>query len=157
MGGGAAAVARVATVGLGGVGKTQVAMEYCYRHYEAGTGGGGGDLYGLVVWLPAENAQALAAALRRLAVDAGMLGDDPAAAVAAAAARRDGEIAALVRARLLRTRCPWLVVFDNVEPGPRGAALLGAHLPSGAHGHVLELLMLPAKYGDPSVLGLVFF
>ena len=67
---------------MGGVGKTQLAVEYCYRRFAGaanaadGARGGGGAAaaaaYGLVLWLRAESAEALAADLRALAVDSGI-------------------------------------------------------------------------------------
>jgi Domain of unknown function (DUF4062) len=95
----------VALVGLGGAGKTSVAVEYGYRQL-AGCG---------VVWqLPAEEPAALAAGFRELAARLGG-GDapaDPVAAVHAALARRDD----------------WLLVFDNVpDPG----AVTGLVPPAG--------------------------
>ena len=96
----------VALVGLGGAGKTSVAVEYAYRQL-AGCG---------VVWqLPAEEPAALAAGFGELAARLGG-GDapaDPVAAVHAALARRDD----------------WLLVFDNVpDPG----AVSGLVPPAGA-------------------------
>jgi len=55
----------IETVGLGGVGKTQVAAEYCYRHYSS--------YYGLVMWWRAETPEVLASDVRRFAEDTGIV------------------------------------------------------------------------------------
>lgn len=103
-------VSQVELVGLGGVGKTQLAVEFAYRHF--------GRVYGLVVWISAETPESIAAGLRRLALDCGV----------EVLNRPNAEVVEEVKARLYRTRCPWLLVFDNLEdPGslapflPRGA------------------------------------
>jgi hypothetical protein len=101
----------VALVGLGGAGKTSVAVEYAYRHL-ARSG---------VVWqLPAEEPAALAAGFGELAarLGGGDAAADPVAAVHAALARRDD----------------WLLVFDNVpDPG----AVKGLVPPAGGGGVVI--------------------
>ena len=58
-------VTMIETVGLGGVGKTQVAAEYCYRHYSS--------YYGLVMWWRAETPEVLASDVRRFAEDTGIV------------------------------------------------------------------------------------
>jgi GTPase SAR1 family protein len=54
-------VVRVQVAGMGGVGKTQLVTEYCYRYFPSE--------YGLVVWLNAESAEALVADYRQLLMD----------------------------------------------------------------------------------------
>jgi hypothetical protein len=54
-------VVKVEVAGMGGVGKTQLVTEYCYRHFPSE--------YGLVVWLNAESAEALVADYRQLLMD----------------------------------------------------------------------------------------
>ena len=101
----------VALVGLGGAGKTSVAVEYAYRQLVR---------CGVVWQLPAEEPAALAAGFDELAARLGG-GDapaDPVAAVHAALARRDD----------------WLLVFDNVpDPG----AVKGLVPPAGGGGVVI--------------------
>ena len=117
-------------VGMGGVGKTQLAVEFCHRHYAAAkpeaAGGASSSGYSVVIWLRAETAEVLAADLRALAADCGIGGVQ---------GLRNEEVVAEVRSRLHRTRGAWLLVFDNVA----SRELLEAHLPRGCHGagHVL--------------------
>jgi len=102
----------VALTGLGGVGKTSVAVEYAHRHMaELG-----------VVWqVAAEEPAALAAGFSELAVQLGT-GTGP----------RPGDPVAQVHAVLAR-RSDWLLVFDNV---PSPAAIQKALPPAGG-GRVL--------------------
>ena len=82
----------VVLCGMGGAGKTSVAVEYAYRQ-AAGLG---------VVWqLPAEDPAGLVAGFGELAAHLGAGGGDAVGRVHAVLARRDD----------------WLLVFDNV-PGP---------------------------------------
>ena len=93
----------VVLCGLGGAGKTSVAVEYAYRQ---ATGLG-------VVWqLPADDPTGLAAGFAELAAHLGAEGSDAVGRVHALLARRDD----------------WLLVFDNV-PGP--AAVTGLVPPAG--------------------------
>jgi tetratricopeptide (TPR) repeat protein len=113
-----AASRRVALTGLGGVGKTQLAVEYAYRQRTD---------YDLVWWVGGQKPTSLLgdyAALASqppLAVDLKLAEDAPQEVVVAA-----------VRAWLERHR-RWLLVLDNVEE-PQAAAEL---LPRSATGHVL--------------------
>ena len=104
---------RQAISGLGGIGKTQLALAYAYAHL--------GD-YDLVRWLRAEEPSVLAADYAAMApalgLDRGM--PDQAALVTA------------IRGKLERTD-RWLLVFDNAgEPGA-----LDPYLPRTGGGHVL--------------------
>jgi hypothetical protein len=98
--------------GMGGVGKTQLAVEYAYRF--AGT-------YGLVWWIAAERTELIATQLADLAVEAGIAADT--AEIPAAVSTLYSE---------LRHRENWLLIFDNAED-PRA---LQRWLPTGP-GHVL--------------------
>ena len=101
----------VALVGLGGAGKTSVAVEYGYRQLAR---------CGVVWQLPAGEPAALAAGFGELAarLGGGEVPADPVAAVHAALARRDD----------------WLLVFDNVpDPG----AVRGLVPPAGGGGVVI--------------------
>ncbi len=96
--------------GLGGAGKTSLAVEYAHRH-EARMG---------VVWqFPAEDATVLEAEFGRLAALAGV--------------RRGGDPVAAVHSLLAGSAMPWLAVFDNVPD----AAAVRRFLPPAGHGQVL--------------------
>ncbi|MEU7059790.1 FxSxx-COOH system tetratricopeptide repeat protein [Streptomyces sp. NPDC046197] len=90
--------------GLGGVGKSQLALEYVYTHQHD---------YKVICWIPAERESLILAALASLAAQLGVAptGQDSAAAPAANTA-----VPAVLEA--LRTGAPydkWLLVFDNAE------------------------------------------
>lgn len=112
-GGRKAAVLARALYGLGGVGKTQVALEYAHR-YQAG--------YDLIWWIPAEQPQAISLALADLAERLGIQAGDNAAEAAKAV------LEGLRRNIVDR----WLLVFDNAgDPED-----LEPYLPAGS-GHVV--------------------
>jgi len=100
----------VALCGLGGAGKTSLAVEYAHRHL-------GGVA---VAWqLPAENPAVLAAGFGELAAQLGTAeGGDPVAAV-------HGVLAA--------TSAPWLLVFDNAPD----RASVARFVPPAGPGRVL--------------------
>jgi tetratricopeptide (TPR) repeat protein len=94
-----ASVGRAAVQGLGGVGKTSLAIEYAHRFR---------GLYAGVCWCPAETRTGLLSALASLAVPLG----------AATAEEADVEKAAKAALRrLAEQRATWLLVYDNV-PAP---------------------------------------
>jgi hypothetical protein len=93
-GGGPVAVLAGALFGLGGVGKTQLALEYAHR-YAAD--------YDLIWWIPSEDPLAIPAMLARLAARLGL------------ASLGDQEDLAAAALDVLRERDRWLLVFDNAE------------------------------------------
>jgi tetratricopeptide (TPR) repeat protein len=107
--------------GLGGVGKTQLAVEYAYRFL---------DDYDLVWWVPAEQAVAIPTALVALARRLGI----------PEAGEQDEMIDRL--RNQLRERPRWLLIYDNAER-PRD---LEPYLP-GTRGHVLITSRNPAWAG----------
>ncbi|MFF3503934.1 FxSxx-COOH system tetratricopeptide repeat protein [Streptomyces sp. NPDC003247] len=98
--------------GPGGVGKTQIAVEYAHRH---------SDAYDLVWWVAAEDPSLVGEQIAALAVELGLVeqGTDTATA------------AAVVKSQL-RGRDRWLIIFDNAEE----RAAVSEWLPGGP-GHVL--------------------
>ncbi|MET9385899.1 FxSxx-COOH system tetratricopeptide repeat protein [Streptomyces sp. NPDC002928] len=99
-----AAVLPHALHGLGGVGKSQLVLEYIYTHQHD---------YKVVCWIPAERESLILAALATLAAQLGVAptGQDSVGAPAANTA-----VPAVLEA--LRTGAPydnWLLVFDNAE------------------------------------------
>jgi tetratricopeptide (TPR) repeat protein len=106
------AARRVALIGLGGVGKTSVAVEYVYRYHAD---------YELVWWVNGAQPTSLLADLAILATKLGLATDAP----------LEAQVAAL-RDWLERHR-RWLLVLDNVE-GPQQVAEV---LPRSAIGQVV--------------------
>ncbi|PGH45899.1 ATP-binding protein [Micromonospora sp. WMMA1996] len=99
------------SVPLGGVGKTQVAMQYVHRFAAQ---------YDLVAWINAEDPQLVAAQLTALAADLGLVTEH-------------GEAGALpALRRYLQQPKRWLLVFDNAET----AEAVQPWVPVGV-GHVL--------------------
>ena len=100
-----AVVPAQALYGLGGVGKTQLALEYAHR-YQAD--------YELIWWIVAEAPGAIPAGLAALASRLGLV-DDPSQVA-------DQEQLAAAVLEALRRRARWLLVFDNVpdrqQPAP---------------------------------------
>ena len=129
LAGGVGGMTQADLVGLGGVGKTQLAIEYCHR-WSAGADAEGADdgmgKYGFIAWLSAQTAESAVGDLRRLASDCGVqVADRPAA-----------EVVDELKARLFRSTVPWLLVFDNVE-SPSSVAPFLPRGCSASRGHVL--------------------
>ncbi|WP_432103649.1 FxSxx-COOH system tetratricopeptide repeat protein [Streptomyces sp. bgisy091] len=101
--------------GLGGVGKTQVALEYVHRFMAD---------YDLVWWISSEQTDDVIAGLAELAGRLGAQGGDDMAAASQEAVD------------LLRRGVPsdrWLLVFDNADDPER----LRRYFPQGGSGHIL--------------------
>ncbi|MFC6085033.1 FxSxx-COOH system tetratricopeptide repeat protein [Sphaerisporangium aureirubrum] len=93
---GTTAVLPEALHGLGGVGKSQIAIEYCYRHQ---------DDYDLIWWIPSERLTMVRQAFVDLAVHLKLNMTEPNMAVPAVKEAL----------RLGRPYANWLLVFDNAE------------------------------------------
>jgi hypothetical protein len=100
--------------GLGGVGKTQLAVEYAYRHEEE---------YQVIWWIRSEEATTLAADYAALAPALALPGETIA----------DQNIVREVVWRWLEQHQDWLLIFDNADD----PALLRPYLPQRAKGHIL--------------------
>lgn len=109
--------------GLGGVGKTQLAVEYAYRHATD---------YDLVWWIPAEQPALVIAALNELAVRVGV-------AVPGEAQESANAVVQLLHQRERFAR--WLIIADNAGSPSDLAGLLTA---AGGGGHVLITSRDPA-------------
>jgi tetratricopeptide (TPR) repeat protein len=120
-----ASVGRAAVQGMGGVGKTSLAIEYAHRFR---------GLYAGVCWCPAERRTGLLSALADLAVTLG----------AATAEEADVERAAKsALRRLAEQRARWLLVYDNT-PAPDHIADL---LPSAG-----ARVLITSRFSDWSEL-----
>jgi hypothetical protein len=111
---GRAAALTQAIVGLGGVGKSQTAIEYCHRHrsaYETG-----------VFWVDASSAEALVAHYAEVAQARGLVGREVPVNDAAQALRS-----------YLAAGAGWLMVLDNADEPDAIRHLL----PPNTNGHVL--------------------
>ncbi|WTP28018.1 FxSxx-COOH system tetratricopeptide repeat protein [Streptomyces sp. NBC_00203] len=86
-------VSLVSLVGIGGIGKTQVVLEYAHRH---------ANRYAVVWWLDADQPTTLSQGLMDLACHLGRPNSTPAEAVQALRVE-------------LSARSDWLLVYDNVD------------------------------------------
>ena len=120
--GAATLVPTAALYGMGGVGKTQLALAYAQRHRED---------YELGWWIPAETRLGMLTALADLGEVLGLRGEQTPAEVAVQV--RDG----------LAERSGWLLIFDNA-PDPTAVA---EFLPVAGGGHVLVTSRDPAWQG----------
>ena len=103
-----------AMVGLGGVGKTQLAVEYAYRQVTN---------YTLVWWIRSEEKATLATDYASLAAELKLPESET---------KESGEIISAVRRHLQYVR-DWLLIFDNAQQ-PED---IEDYLPRGTAGHVL--------------------
>jgi len=100
--------------GLPGIGKTQTAIEYAYRH---------GDEYITVLWAKAESRETLTSSFVAIAELLNLPGKN---------AQEQNIVVAAVK-RWLENNTSWLLIFDNADD----LALAREFLPSGGKGHVL--------------------
>jgi tetratricopeptide (TPR) repeat protein len=112
--------------GLGGIGKTQIAIEYAYRHAGA---------YDAVWWIRAQEESTLAADFASLAQELGL----PEAAIQSqattieAASQAQEAMIQAVRLWVGRGGQRYLLVFDNADH----PSALGPYLPTTGTGHVM--------------------
>jgi len=100
--------------GLGGIGKTQTAVEYAYRSREA---------YQFVLWVQANTSEALRSNFVALA---GLLSLPEKDA-------QEEQIVVQALKRWLETHAGWLLIFDNADD----LAMVSDYLPEGNQGHIL--------------------
>ncbi len=135
-----------AVYALGGIGKTELAREYAYRH--AGE-------YGIVWWVHAETMPTLSEDFASLGQALGVAAHAPAAEIGFAEGGQQPDLRETVAAvhSILRSRSDWLLLFDNA-PGPEA---IRDFLPSPVTGHVLITSRNPGWGGTATALDLASF
>jgi tetratricopeptide (TPR) repeat protein len=137
------AVSRLDVAGMGGVGKTQLVTEYCYRYFPS--------YYGLVIWVSARSAESVASTYRQFMAETAGAASAASAAVSASVSsvvgatsnaeiikdRDTDEVVSEVKARLFRSKVPWLIVFDNLEDPSLLAKFVPHSTSTAGCGHVL--------------------
>ena len=115
MAGEAAALVQSRAIhGLGGIGKTQLAVEYAYRH---------GKDYDIVWWIRSEDTVTLASDYASLAAELDLPEKD---------AAQQGVTVEAVK-KWLRQNRGWLLIFDNAET----AKSVRDYIPRGGMGHII--------------------
>lgn len=110
--------------GLGGMGKTQLALEYAYRH--------SGD-YAIVWWLRAEQVATLAADYAALAKELDLPEKD----------QQDQNVIVAAVKKALAQRNDWLLIFDNAET----PEALRPYLPTANTGRIIITSRNPDWHG----------
>jgi starch synthase len=100
---------QVALVGMAGVGKTDLAVEYAYRFFES---------YSLIWWFQAETAIEIRQGFDLLAEAAGL---------------KRGSTAMEAVKSWLKRHDPWLLIFDNAQD----PSAIRSYIPSEGTGHIL--------------------
>jgi tetratricopeptide (TPR) repeat protein len=116
--GGVAALTQPQVVhGLGGVGKTQLAIQYAWEHAEN---------FSALLWLPADSESSIATGLARLCEVLGLPERE----------EREDSVRAEAMRRWLRTHSGWLLIADNADTREVQAALL-REMRDWHHGRVI--------------------
>lgn len=106
---------RVTISGLGGIGKTQLALEYAYRHYP--------DIYRTVLWVNAADERVLRDSYVKLAVFLELPDLD----------EREPERSVQTVKEWLERHTNWLLIMDNADD----LQLARSFFPDTHHGHIL--------------------
>ncbi|KAJ9296192.1 hypothetical protein DTO271G3_5333 [Paecilomyces variotii] len=115
---------KLAITGLGGVGKTQVALELAYRIRDR-------EPECSIFWIPCISYETIEQACTAIAQEVGFQDANPA------------ELKELLNAYFRRTNGKWLLIFDNADDmdiwtkDSNAASALTDSLPSNAQGHVI--------------------
>ena len=128
--------------GLGGIGKTQLAVAYLREHQE---------MYSAILWLNGNSKDTL---MQSLAAFGKHVGLSPVSEAAAAATQDAGDVEAEARAVLRWLALPgnrrWLMIVDNVDRDYNGddedplAYDIQSFLPPSDHGNILITSRLPS-------------
>ncbi len=113
-----AIINQTALAGLGGVGKTQLALEYAYRSGEQ-------SCFALIRWLRADDRAVLVGDLAELAVELGLAMPQ--------SDQSEAAMAALRWCRAAPQERPWLLIYDNATD----PELIGEFLPGGGPGQII--------------------
>jgi len=107
--------------GLGGIGKTQIALEYAYRY---------GYTYSYILWVNAENQPELLESYLDIAMTTGIINKD----------ETNKDIIQKMVLNWLNVNTNWLLIFDNAE----NPETIKAYLPKNNTGHIL----ITSRYSD---------
>ncbi len=114
----------LALVGLGGMGKTQIALEYAYRYREE---------YQVVLWVKADSPEVLTSELASFATLLKVPGKQ----------KQDQQYALAAFKYWLEVQASWLLILDNIED----LKLAHEYLPATTRGHILLTTNSQVMYG----------
>ena len=138
---GRAGVSQVqAIAGLGGVGKTQTALEYACRYYYDVPDA---EQYQAVFWIRVDTEQAIQSGYQQIAEELGL----PQAEAQDLGITQDPEVIVQAVKRWLAQHSGWLLVLDNADQ----PEVVEGYLPKQGQGHVL----ITSRVQDLQRLGVV--